>query len=375
MVATGYVQEALVGTQGVYQSTKSSGWIAPLDGLRAVAAITVLADHTHLLPAYAGSIAVMLFFTLSAFLLTRPFVDRGSAAYSRSSVVSYFVRRAFRIFPTLIVFVFALALLSGGGRAVVYRNLIQFRGDGHLWSVTQELLFYLLLPMIAFLLRVTRLPSGIVIALLIVSAVAADRFLTVDVISLPANGSFQPFYLSPFLIGMASAFAAPHVKALTETCPFGRAWLLGAIAIGVVALVGESVFMFTLEGSPSHLSLSFGLLLLLLWGRPTTFLGRALSIRPLRFLGVSGFSFYLWHWIPVMLVMSPWIPPTDEPISWLHLFTFGASLLCTMALSAISLPLVERPGIALGKHLANALDARDTPECTNFGGQGVPPQR
>ncbi|WP_316399042.1 acyltransferase [Bradyrhizobium sp. 33ap4] len=335
-------------------------WLAPLDGLRAVAAITVLADHTHLLPAYAGSIAVMLFFTLSAFLLTRPFVDSNSTAYSWRGAASYFIRRAFRIYPMLIVFVCSLALLSGGGKAVVYRNLIHFKGDGHLWSVTQELLFYVLLPVIALLLRAPRLHSAIVIAVLIIGAALVDKFLTTDLVSLPANGSFQPFYLSPFLIGMASAFAAPRAKALAETHLFGRR-LSNAIAIGVAVFVGESVYMYPLGGSTSHLSLSFGVLLLLLWTQPTNFLSRALSIRSLRLIGVAGFSFYLWHWIPVTLWVSPWIPPADAPLSWLHVFAFGFSLICTVVLSSITLRLVEKPGIALGAYIAEWLNAASIP--------------
>src|SRR5215831_3292102 len=55
-------------------NNEAKEWLAPLDGLRALAALAVLGSHTALLPVPFGTLGVLLFFNLSAFLLSRPFL-------------------------------------------------------------------------------------------------------------------------------------------------------------------------------------------------------------------------------------------------------------------------------------------------------------
>src|SRR5262249_23930392 len=79
--------------------------VAPLDGLRAIAALLVLASHTEFLSVPFGTLAVLMFFTLSAFLLSRAF-NTSNEIYSLRGAIGFFIRRIFRIIPTLIFYVF-----------------------------------------------------------------------------------------------------------------------------------------------------------------------------------------------------------------------------------------------------------------------------
>ena len=65
-------------------SIEGSRWFAPLDGVRALAATVVLASHVQVTPVPTGTLAVWVFFGLSAFLLTGKFVS-DSAAFSQRS--------------------------------------------------------------------------------------------------------------------------------------------------------------------------------------------------------------------------------------------------------------------------------------------------
>ena len=72
-------------------------WIAPINGLRTIAALLVLACHASALPLPYGPAG-------SAFLLTKPFVHAdGSGVWE--ILATFYIRRAFRILPMYAVYV------------------------------------------------------------------------------------------------------------------------------------------------------------------------------------------------------------------------------------------------------------------------------
>jgi peptidoglycan/LPS O-acetylase OafA/YrhL len=74
-----------------------------LDGLRGVAVLLVVADHSGFLPEPSGSIGVTVFFVLSGFLITRVIVEaRQSGSWSMPRFV---INRVVRLFPALVVMV------------------------------------------------------------------------------------------------------------------------------------------------------------------------------------------------------------------------------------------------------------------------------
>ncbi len=147
-----------------------------LEGMRAIAAIGVLVTHVAfqtraveipVLGPVLGrlDLAVALFFALSGFLLWRPWVDAAHRGGGHPSVSRYFRHRVVRIWPAYVVVVVLVILLlpeaQGADAQVWLANLTLTQvfvpltltaGLTQMWSLSVEIAFYALLPLIGFAL-------------------------------------------------------------------------------------------------------------------------------------------------------------------------------------------------------------------------------
>lgn len=146
------------------------------DGLRAVAATSVLLTHTGLLSwaefgAWYGrytarlDIGVTIFFLISGFLLYRPFVAAHLDGKPGPRVRDYARRRALRIIPGYWFALTVLAVYPGlkemwtphswlfFGFLQNYNLAWQFGGLQAAWSLDVEVTFYLALPLLAYAFR------------------------------------------------------------------------------------------------------------------------------------------------------------------------------------------------------------------------------
>ncbi len=173
--------------QGGLESVSKAERVASLTGIRAVAALLVLATHaayttgkyTH---GYIGlvysrmEIGVPIFFVLSGFLLFAPWVKAVAAGAAAPSVRRYAWHRVRRIMPAYVVTVLIAYLIyhwrtagPNPGHTVMglIRNLTltQIYTDNYLysylhqgltqmWSLAVEVAFYVVLPFMAYLLLV-----------------------------------------------------------------------------------------------------------------------------------------------------------------------------------------------------------------------------
>jgi peptidoglycan/LPS O-acetylase OafA/YrhL len=154
--------------------------IDALDGLRGIAVLLVFLSHTsnqgfYLFPflnlAGIGKEGVFLFFVLSAFLLTLPFLDNSKQAFQKDALINYFVRRFFRIYPLYIFFLLFCFItgvyfwqMAGLPEPLgipylltsqqVYNHILLSEGVGVSWSILVEFRFYFVLPFVAFLYAV-----------------------------------------------------------------------------------------------------------------------------------------------------------------------------------------------------------------------------
>ena len=149
--------------------------LAHIEGLRAVAAVTVVATHIALISGFTSAnrlgpltarlnVGVALFFVLSAYLLYRPWVEARLNGSRDPDVRRYAVRRFLRIFPAYLVALVVLGLLLpdeapgvfGGdwwayfGLLQVYFERTDVGGLGVTWSLATELAFYITLPLLAW---------------------------------------------------------------------------------------------------------------------------------------------------------------------------------------------------------------------------------
>jgi peptidoglycan/LPS O-acetylase OafA/YrhL len=147
-----------------------------VEGMRGVAALSVLSGHTLFLGnAFSGRLqgiafwlaiaGVGVFFSISGFLLYRPFVAaRNSGRSVVEAAPSYLWRRAVRIFPAYWVALTFLAIWPGliavfssqwwayYGLLQIYSSAWTIGGITPAWTLSVEVSFYLLLPVLAVVL-------------------------------------------------------------------------------------------------------------------------------------------------------------------------------------------------------------------------------
>lgn len=162
-------------------ATDTRRFFPQLEGMRAIAALGVLTTHVAFqtravqLPVIGPvlgrlDLAVALFFALSGFLLWRSWVSHAHDDAPRPSVRRYLRHRVVRIWPAYVVVVIVVLTLlpeaKGADLTVWLANLTLTQvfvplsltaGLTQMWSLSVEVTFYALLPIIGFaMLRVPR---------------------------------------------------------------------------------------------------------------------------------------------------------------------------------------------------------------------------
>jgi peptidoglycan/LPS O-acetylase OafA/YrhL len=321
-------------------------------------------DGTPLFPSAvltSGWLGVNLFFVDSGFVLALPFA-RGSRAMSGAGdLFAFWRRRALRLLPLyyLTLAVGAVAA-SARGAAPSPRDLLALvtfaypampglflpRLDPSLWSIGIEVWFSLLfpaLPWLAHRIGLARLLALAVIVSTATRALASSLQLGAAVGTLGAVADSLPGRLDNFVLGVVAAylFAGGSLRTF-----FGRHRFLqpAAFASAVLCLVvsgqlWEGVAMSRGERWAPVVAnaLANGGFFLLLTGAVSGFGGavtRALSVLPLRWLGIGCYGIYLWHW---KLLAPLGLPGQLEP------WRVTVYVAITLALSAIGYRLVEKP--------------------------------
>lgn len=333
-----------------------------LDGLRGLAVLIVLGSHlsnTGLLPhpglSGSGKSGVYLFFTLSAFLLTRALLLRPLAGFAdRLLWADYALRRVLRIWPLYLVLLLCSWLLTRAGVSgwhyqmdtpALWRHLALHEGQSVLWSIPVEFIFYLWLPLVALALawmRTWRWPAWAE-AVLMALALALASWLWPPAETQPNDVRLGP-YLVVFLCG---AYAARLHLRLQEAGPprhAGRWVMLAALALTAWVLTVPVVWAGVtgkafVAGVSSAWFLWFGLawssLLLAILHGPD-WLRRPFAWAPLRLVGVISFSLYLWHMPVLQSLQSAGVARWPLLAPWLVL---AVALLVAM----VSFLLFERP--------------------------------
>jgi peptidoglycan/LPS O-acetylase OafA/YrhL len=316
--------------------TSSIGRAIPeLDTLRGIAAIIVLADHTSMVPKGMGGNGVWLFFALSGYLLTRPFIERHEA-WTFKSLLLYVSRRLARILPMYWVVVMGYFLLTKNNWRWASLHLLFRRGDLHLWTVQQELLFYLLLPGLLFLIAFLGHRNWLKAALLYGLAILSGLFLGPDIIRLHAihRFGFLPFQVAPFLAGMGGAYLFASLP-LTLFQRRGKVFLL-LLLLGLLAYCNWRWPVATGSREIWRVGILYSLLLVTVQLPGPSWLSRLLCFGPFRALGVVGYSFYLLH-LPMIQYYAPLAPFLGKKLCFLFVG------LVTYVLSCLTYTLIEKP--------------------------------
>jgi peptidoglycan/LPS O-acetylase OafA/YrhL len=325
--------------------------IHALDGLRAIAVIMVVADHTWGLFSGLGASGVWIFMTLSGFLIARPFIQQPERAVSLSYLRHFFIRRAKRILPVYCAYILVVFVFSGRFDEAAL-HLLFLKGSGHLWVVPQEMLFYLLTPPL-MLLSCLLLGSRpmLVIPALTALMLAANRFLDQSVLALLGmNNVWLRLYFGVFLAGVIASWLYHSIwlqkigPDLRQRC---RPWAAGAVI---------AILLFFLLCSEEHLwggkriftqiyfpwfGAAAALLILTALAAEESVMTCFLSSLPLRALSLVSFSVYIFHTLILDILRKGAELHCGRHLTGAPLFLL--TLLCSYLFACVTYSLIERP--------------------------------
>jgi len=324
---------------------RSSSRLAPLDGIRGLAALVVVLHHCLLVVpvlnapdtgrrrggfawfvnsplhiVWAGGEAVVVFFVLSGIVLTLPFLRA-----RRFDWLAYYPARLLRLYLPVIASVviasaIAVAIRPSASESTsswlrqhdvpitvsrMVRTSVLVLGtewlNSPLWSLRWEVLFSLLLPVyVLAYLKVLPRPVGIVVAVTLVfvgSAIGKDNI----------------FYLSVFALGVLMARDLGPIRARLGARLDGRRgvwWVVGLAAFTLVALTWRWTLLglgLTEVSRQWRVMAALGAVTLILlaatWGPFARFLSRPVC----QWVGRLSFSLYLTH-EPIVVAAGRLLP-------------------------------------------------------------------
>lgn len=290
-----------------------------IDGLRALAVMGVVLFHAGLgIP--GGYVGVDVFFVISGFLITTVILkDMEAGCFS---MPQFWGRRIRRILPAVSVMVFGV-LVAGGlfldsgsfyrlakealAQSVMLSNVhflgsIGYFAEGaeykpllHTWSLAVEEQFYLIYPVLLWL--VYRVRRKRVAAVLL--GVAAASF-GLSVYGMRHNPS-ATFFLLP---ARAWELMAGAVVAITQGDYKVRRRPAEMVSFaGIVMILAAMCCLTRLTPFPGVAALFpvVGTMLVIVGNKDhATIVSRLLSVQPIVFVGLISYSLYLWHW-PILV--------------------------------------------------------------------------
>ena len=292
---------------------------ADIDGLRAVAVLSVLAFHIGLRGVQGGFVGVDVFFVISGYLISS--IVFSEIAESRYSMIGFYERRIRRIFPALFAVLAVLSVLAAiyllPAELVAYSksmlaatasasNFYFWRHSGyfdsptsypllHTWSLAVEEQFYILFPIFLLLVRKlfpTRLRLSVI--LLFCASLVASAL----VVSRSSQTAFYMPYTRAWELLLGTILSLGMFPRL-------RAWQRNLATLVGMGLIAFAVLVYTeatLFPGLSALPPCVGSALVIGAGESgSSFVGKILAWRPVVFIGLISYSLYLWHWPVIVL--------------------------------------------------------------------------
>lgn len=317
------------------------------DGLRALAAAMVIAFHFGG-PKFAfvsGWLGVQLFFVLSGFLITTLLL-REEALGGRISLGNFWIRRLLRILPLYyLVFFIILAvgvLRTGAIQSVLSNSLWWFlavspdlaptdMGFPPAWTIGIEQKFYIVWPLIGFVLIVGRVGRRVVVW---VSALALTLALSFLVWS-------SMVHYAVILFGSGMAIAMHYGRSFSfARFLTARATSIAAIALLIAVQLNASAIQQYFQ-SQTQLVLLYGLCAALAVPGlcALTLQAKALALGPLRWLGDRSYAIYLLQVVALIVITA--VFPGIQGLRYLILVSAVVIILADVAHRWVELPSIE----------------------------------
>ncbi len=356
------------------KKSKAARYIAPIDGLRAIAVVAVLLYHAGVNWIPGGFLGVDLFFVISGYVITRLLLDSIEES-SALDLRAFYAARLRRLFPSLLLMMASTTIivaiwapdaakrffqdipyvLTGSNNwHLVANHQDYFAAIGrppllqHTWSLAVELQFYLIWPII----------------LLGILKYFGKKNIARGALSIATISGLALFIFS-LNVDSASSSRISHIYFGSDTHSLGL-FLGAALAvswvpqnlsknisqraqdfvdfIGVIGLLGLlSTFLFIDESNATlyriafPLAAIFGCFTLTSLVHPASRFAPLISKKPLLWIGQRSYGIYLWHWV-IFQIMRPGIDLAGD------VWAINAvRILIVLGLADISLRYVEIP--------------------------------
>lgn len=292
-----------------------------IDGIRAIAVLSVIGFHFFPSLIVGGFIGVDVFFVISGFLISTIIMQKLSQG--EFSYVDFYTRRIKRIFPALLIILtttivigwfvmFPNELMQLGkhlaGGATFTSNLLLAREIGyfdigsankpllHLWSLGIEEQYYILWPIFISILFKTTKKIFFVISLVFLSSF----LLNVLIINKHANYAFYLPLTRIWELTIGSLLAYYILFGQKNSSLTARNYLVSnSLSFFGMLCILISLFMFGNEKIfQSWLALlpTLGAFMLIFAGSGSWINRKILASQPFVFFGLISYPLYLWHW-------------------------------------------------------------------------------
>jgi peptidoglycan/LPS O-acetylase OafA/YrhL len=292
-----------------------------IDGLRAVAVLAVVLYHAHAGVA-GGFVGVDVFFVISGFLITGLLFEE-SQRTGDISLAGFYERRVRRLAPALALVLAATLLLGwiyltpiGGEQQGLAKSLIatitlssnvyfaantggyfdqpvELQPLLHTWSLSVEEQFYMAWPLALLVLSRRVDPARRVVLALCAVTLVCFVLCVVSTVLYPQFAFFSsPTRAWEFSIGGLAYFL---LRKLESPVPWANLISL----LGLASVLGSC---FLLEpggnfpGALAAIPVAGTFAIIIGCENARVPVARLLSARPLVFVGLVSYSFYLWHW-------------------------------------------------------------------------------
>ncbi len=346
--------------------------VVGLDGIRGVAVLLVFISHFHWILSpdpfltkvtpwhfinrtfEAGFMGVDIFFVLSGFLITS-LLMKDRSTNQKNLFRRFYRRRALRLLPALYALLLADFFVSRWENfpgdiqwrttwhAILFlnnwnivNNFDEAQNDlGHLWSLGIEEQFYLIWPLTLWLLAKLKIPSKMMIPLILFASLVVMAHRT----SLWNEGtSWIILYvrtdtrLDSLLIGAMFAYVYRHFQVPSK--------ILNSVA--TLSFIGLIYIKYVLYKSPFIFEMGYTIIALLAGFiilsvvEGVFFVQKVFTWRPLTMIGKFSYGLYLWH-MPIFLLFGRHVTSGPKPLRIL----IGIAI--ASAVTSLSWYFVEKP--------------------------------
>lgn len=359
---------------GQFKTTELLDYRPDIDGLRAIAVLAVIGFHAFPTWICGGFVGVDVFFVISGYLISTILLtgmERGSFRFSQ-----FYIRRIRRIFPALIVVLLAcmvagwLVLFSFeykalgkhvAASAAFVSNFVLWNEAGyfdkvaatkpllHIWSLGIEEQFYIVWPLLLYLVW-KRKAATLALLLLLLASSFAVNVLSSDL----AADFYSP--LTRFwelMAGAVLAYLSLYRDDLPETIrklpqpalqTIGASAAPGPITRNVIAVTGllliiaAALAINETKWFPGWWALLpvAGTYLMIAAGPRTWINNNLLATRGLVAIGLISYPLYLWHW-PLLSFIRIVNGTAPSPA------TAALAILLSFALGWLTYLVIEKP--------------------------------